>query len=135
VQLTQNFVLIVQVQLTQGCKVQLTQGCNLHKGAKCNLHTRCSFHTHCVEACLVTSASTYTRERIYATHMLVAVLRGSALCASTSTSDHIHAALYISVVIVNIMVCDIYNKSSWTNVCEWGWDVCPCVWCDSAVTQ
>jgi len=32
------------------------------------------------EACLVACASTYARERIYATHVFVAVLRGSAPC-------------------------------------------------------
>jgi len=49
----------------------------------------------CVEACLVTCASTYTRECIYATHVLVTVSRGSALCGSrknTHKRSHSHDA-------------------------------------------
>jgi len=72
------------------------------------LHTRCDFNMHYLEACLVACASTYTREHIYATHVLVTVLCGSVLCASCKNT---------------------YKRSR---------DVCSCVaciWCLFVVTQ
>jgi len=49
---------------------------------KCHIYSciEMRLHTHSVEACLVACAKTYTRERIYATHVLVTVLRGSTFC-------------------------------------------------------